>query len=156
MTDARSPIRQSTVVRSDVAHTFSVFVDTIASWWPVRPFSLGQDKVVDVTFTAEPGGRIFEVWDDGNTVTWGHVLAWDPPHRFAMTWEVLPTFTEVELVFRALGPALTRVEVEHRGWEKLSAEEMAEVQSFAQSYDEGWKAILAALAAAVDGAAAPK
>lgn len=146
------PVRQSTLVRSDVAHTFSVFVDTIATWWPLKRFSLGHERVVDVSFTPDVGGRIYEVWDDGHTETWGHVLAWDPPNRVVMTWEVLPTVTEVELVFRSLGPALTRVEVEHRGWERLSPEDLAGVRALADSYDTGWATILAALTTAVDGA----
>jgi uncharacterized protein YndB with AHSA1/START domain len=149
MTGPAAPVRQSTIVRSDVAHTFAVFVDTIATWWPLKRFSLGQERVVDV-FTPDVGGRIYEVWDDGNTVTWGHVQAWDPPHRFVMTWEVLPTVTEVELTFRSLGPALTRVEVEHRGWDRISPEEMASVRELADSYDTGWATILAALTTAVD------
>ena len=37
-----------------------------------------------------------------------------------MTWLVTGTATEVELTFTALGPALTQVAVEHRGWEALS------------------------------------
>ncbi len=32
----RPPVRQSTVVRSDVRHTFDVFVKTIGIWWPVN------------------------------------------------------------------------------------------------------------------------
>jgi hypothetical protein len=130
-----APVRQSTVVRSDVAHTFSVFVDTIATWWPLKRFSLGHERVVDVSFTPDVGGRIYEVWDDGHTETWGHVLAWDPPNRVVMTWEVLPTVTEVE----------------HRGWERLSPEDMAAVRALADSYDTGWATILAALTTAVDG-----
>lgn len=116
----RPPIRQATLVRSDVRHTFDVFVATIAQWWPLRPFSAGQDRVRDVVFEQQPGGRVYELWDDGTTVGWGELLTWEPPHRFVMTWCVTPADTEVELRFKPLGPALTRVEVEHRGWEALS------------------------------------
>lgn len=34
----RPPIQQSAVVRMDLAHTFDVVVDTIGSWWPLRPY----------------------------------------------------------------------------------------------------------------------
>ena len=64
----RPPIRQATLVRRDVVHTFDSFVTTIAQWWPLRPLSAGQDRVTDVVFEREPGGRVFEVWDDGTTV----------------------------------------------------------------------------------------
>src|SRR5260370_9658616 len=122
----RPPVRQSTVVRSDVDHTFEVFVRTIGIWWPVQPFSAGQDRVRDVTVERRVGGRVYETWHDGTTVTWGELLAWDPPERFVMTWTFTPAPTEVELTFRALGPALTRGAVEHRGWEALSEDQAAE------------------------------
>lgn len=141
----RPPIRQSTVVRSNLAHTFDVFVDTLGDWWPLRPYSLGQDRVREVVFERAAGGRVYEVWTDGTDVTWGHLRAWEPPHRFVMTWGALPPGTEVELTFRGLGPALTRVAVEHRGWENLTEEQIAA----AGDYRAGWAAVLAAFPAHV-------
>ena len=90
-------------------------------------------------------------------MTWGEVLAWEPPGRFAMSWKMTPVPTEVELTFQALGPALTRVSVEHRGWEALSDEQIAEdcalPGGYANgSYVRGWAQILARLTAAVQGA----
>ena len=121
----RPPIRQSTLVRSSREHTFGVFVDTIGDWWPLQPYSLGGERVRAVAFDRREGGRVHETWADGTEVTWGHLLAWQPPERFVMTWEATPVTTEVELTFRALGPALTKVDVEHRGWEQLTAEQFA-------------------------------
>jgi hypothetical protein len=37
-----------------------------------------------------------------------------------------PAPTEVELMFTPLGPALTRVAVEHRGWEALDDAQLRE------------------------------
>jgi uncharacterized protein YndB with AHSA1/START domain len=151
----RPPVRQSTVVRSDLEHTFEVFVRTIGIWWPVEPFSAGQDRVRDVTVEQRAGGRVYETWHDGTTVTWGELLAWEPPERFVMTWTFTPAPTEVELTFRALGPALTRVAVEHRGWEALSEEQIAEDCALPGGYSgggyaTGWALILSRLAAAAD------
>jgi uncharacterized protein YndB with AHSA1/START domain len=154
----RPPVRQSTLVRSDQEHTFDVFTRTIGVWWPVNPFSAGKDRVRDVTIEPREGGRVYESWPDGTTVTWGEVLAWEPPQRFGMTWKMTPVPTEVELTFRALGPALTRVSVEHRGWEALSGEQIAEdcalPGGYANgSYARGWAQILSRLTAAVEGTA---
>ncbi len=148
----RPPIRQSTLVRSDVGHTFDVFVNTIARWWPLRPYSIGQSQVTDVVFEREPGGLVYEVWDDGRTVTWGRLLAWEPPARFVMTWELLPAVTEVELGFTSVGAALTRVDVEHRGWEALTEEQILAATTEAGGYSAGWAAILTAFATAVEAA----
>jgi uncharacterized protein YndB with AHSA1/START domain len=150
----RRPPVQSTVVRSDVNHTFEVFVRTIGTWWPVQPFSAGQERVRDVTVEPCAGGGVYEIWQDGTLVTWGELLAWEPPHRFVMTWTLTPAPTEVELTFRALGPSLTRVEVEHRGGEALTDEQLAQTcvlpcGYYGGAYSTGWARILARLAAAV-------
>jgi uncharacterized protein YndB with AHSA1/START domain len=120
----RPPVRQATLVRSGVDHTFDVFVRTIGRWWPRQPFSVGGDRVRDVTVEPRPDGRVYETWDDGTVREWGRLLAWQPPHRLVMSWACTPAVTEVELTFTALGPALTRVAVEHRGWEALNAEQL--------------------------------
>lgn len=62
----------------------------------------------------------------------------------------------MELAFAALGPALTRVTVEHRGWEALSDAQLAEDCALpggytGGAYSTGWTTILGRFAAAVDG-----
>ena len=149
------PVRQATVVRSDPAHTFEVFVATISAWWPVQPFSAGNERVREVTFEQRLGGRVYETWDDGTTVDWGTVLVWEPPHRFAMTWLVTGTATEVELTFTALGPARTRVAVEHRGWAALADAELSADCALpggytGGAYTRGWAEILSRFQVAVE------
>ncbi|MEO3859891.1 SRPBCC domain-containing protein [Acrocarpospora sp. B8E8] len=151
----RPPVRQATLVRSDIDHTFEVFVAAIGAWWPVQPFSAGRDQVRDVTFEQRVGGRVYETWQDGTVAVWGELLIWEPPHRFAMTWTGTPAPTEVELTFTALGPALTRVAVEHRGWEALSEAQLAQDCALpggytGGAYRDGWATILARLAAAAE------
>jgi hypothetical protein len=154
------PVRQSTLVRASVQHTFDTFVAATGAWWPVQPFSAGQDRVRDVTVEQRQGGRVYETWDDGTEVDWGTLLAWQPPERFTMTWTGTPAATEVEFTFTALGPALTRVTVEHRGWEALTEEQLAADCALpggysSGAYSQGWATILACLARAVAGGASP-
>jgi hypothetical protein len=54
-----------------------------------------------------------------------------------MTWTGTPAATEVEFTFTALGPALTRVTVEHRGWEALTEEQLAEDCALPGGYTSG-------------------
>jgi uncharacterized protein YndB with AHSA1/START domain len=156
---ARPPVRQSTLVRSDRRHTFEVFVRTIGIWWPVNPFSAGRERTRDVTFEQREGGRVYETWGDGTQVDWGSLLAWQPPERFVMTWNMTSVATEVELTFAELGPALTRVAVEHRGWERLTDDQLAEDCALPGGYasgafTKGWAQILGCLSAAAEGTAA--
>jgi uncharacterized protein YndB with AHSA1/START domain len=68
------------------------------------------------------------------------VLRWEPPRLIAHTWQhddwVGPT--EVEVRFFAEEPFLTRVELEHRAWERLgpAAERMREM------YNNGWPTVI--------------
>ncbi len=71
-----------------------------------------------------------------------------------MTWTGTPAPTEVELTFAALGPALTRVAVEHCGWEALTDEQLAEDCALpggysSGAYSVGWATILQCLADAI-------
>ena len=146
----RPPVRQSVVVRAPRRRTFETFVRTIGAWWPVQPFSAGKDQVRDVTVERRAGGRVYETWADGTEVTWGELLAWEPPERFVMTWRMTPAPTEVELTFAALGPRLTRVAVEHRGWEALTDSQLGEDCALpggytGGSYAAGWALILGRL-----------
>jgi hypothetical protein len=151
----RPPVRQSVVVRSDVAHTFHTFVRTIGAWWPLQQLSQGKERVRDVTIEPREGGRVYETWDDGTIVEWGELLAWDPPERFIMSWTISTAIpTEVELTFAALGPALTRVAVEHRGWEALTEEQLRQDCASPGGYSSGayatgWARILGRFAASI-------
>jgi activator of Hsp90 ATPase-like protein len=147
----RPPVRQSTVVRASVEHTFGTFVTKMGAWWPVQPFSAGRDRVRDVTVEQRRGGRVYETWDDGTEIDWGTLIVWEPPERFVMSWTGTPVTTEVELAFAPLGPALTRVTLEHRGWDALTEEQLAADCALpggytSGAYATGWATILACLA----------
>jgi uncharacterized protein YndB with AHSA1/START domain len=147
----RPPVRQSVLVRASLLHTFGSFVATIGAWWPVQPFSAGKDRVRDVTVEPRRGGRVYETWDDGTEIDWGTVTTWEPPERLVMTWTGTPASTEVEFTFAALGPGLTRAAVEHRGWEALTDEQLAEDCALPGGYSSGayaagWATIMRCLA----------
>ena len=152
----RPPIRKSIVVRRGREVVFETFVRTIDRWWPLRPFSMGEDRVASVTFERLLGGRVYETWHDGTERDWGVVLDWAPPERFAMTWNVTGVPTEVELRFVAEASDRTRVELEHRGWESLSEQQLREDCALpggylGGSFSRGWDAILARFVEAVEG-----
>ena len=133
-------VRKSLVVKCSPERAFEVFTREIGSWWPLTQYSIGQDKITEVVFEEQVGGRIFERHSDGGEGEWGRVLAWDPPNRFAMTWYPGGTpdkATELEVRF-APEAGGTRVDLEHTGWEILAAEGA----EHAKNYDEGWGTVL--------------
>ncbi len=144
----RPPVRQSAMVRSTLDHTFDVFVREIGIWWPLQPFSIGKERIRAVTFERILGGRVFETWDDGTVREWGRVLDWGPPDRFTMSWNITGTPTEVELRFTAEDTDRTRVDLEHRGWDKLTEAQLSEACALpggylGGSFAAGWTRILA-------------
>jgi uncharacterized protein YndB with AHSA1/START domain len=139
------PVRQSIVVRRPLAETFTLFTDELATWWPLHTHSIAADtfenrvSAESITFEKHVGGRVLERMSDGTEAPWGTLLAWDPPHRFVMSWK--PTMvdgpsTEVELTFTSLGDLDTRIDLEHRGWELLGVDATKQ-----RGYDDGWRTL---------------
>ena len=143
---AIEPIRQTVVVARPVAEAFALFTDRLDTWWPLETHSIAADTFENrvtaesITFEKRAGGRVLERMSDGTEAAWGALLAWEPPHRFVMTWN--PTLeerpdTEVELRFTDAGGGRTRIDLEHRGWERLGPDAGKRT-----GYNEGWAALL--------------
>jgi uncharacterized protein YndB with AHSA1/START domain len=127
-------------VRRTPAEAFEIFTARLASWWPLDRYSIHLTESVTCGIEPRVGGHVYEVSRQGERCVWGTVLAWDPPRGFSMTWHPgrePDTAQEVEVSFTAV-PDGTRVDLEHRGWEKrgTAAEESRE------GYDRGWPLVL--------------
>lgn len=133
------PIRLQTTVRQPRADAFRLFTEGIGSWWPLREgFSYGGAQAFEVRLEPVAGGRFYERYLDGREFEVGRVLICQPPERIVFSWRAgWSAPTEVEVRFFALGQ-LTRVEVEHRGWERLAASERDQRNAF----NNGWPSVL--------------
>jgi uncharacterized protein YndB with AHSA1/START domain len=155
MTSSRATVdavRKTVTVDCGLEHAFRTFTEGIASWWPLHTHSISADSPVGppeiVVLEPRSGGRLFERTRDGGECEWGRILVWQPPHRLVLEWSVNPDApsTEVEVRFRAHGER-TRVELEHRGWERFSPERGPKARaSYAST--EGWEQVLGAYVAA--------
>ena len=130
-------VRKTVTVDCSVEEAFRVFTADIRSWWPTGTHSLNGEKVEDVVFEPHEGGELYEVTADGEKGHWATIVAFEPPHRLVLSWEVSARSlgTEVEVRFAGEGTG-TRVELEHRGWEAEQADSRA-------SYETGWDDVLA-------------
>lgn len=134
------------MIEADQERTFHMFVGRLAVWWPMEAPAITSGSDADGLRVEERvGGRIYEVHEPGGEQDRGHVTSWNPPDSFSFAWEVAPgsEFTEVDLHFHRLGPALTRVVVEHHGWERMSTALLGRYTK----YSGGWEAVLRRFAA---------
>ena len=113
-----TPLQLSFDVACPPEHAFAVWTERISTWWPADHSVAGGAVVL------EPGvgGRIYERTDDGMEIAWGEVTVWEPPRRLGYLWHLRADradATDVEITFAARDDGTTRVEIEHRGWERL-------------------------------------
>jgi uncharacterized protein YndB with AHSA1/START domain len=117
------PIRLSFEVDCPADHAFEVWTEGIATWWPMD-HTVSAEAGLTVVLEPRPGGRIFERRASGIEHDWGEVTVWEPPTRLGYTWHLnrdRSDATDVEISFLPIGDTVTRVEIEHRGWERLGA-----------------------------------
>jgi hypothetical protein len=134
------PLRMAFDVRCPVAHAFDLWTQRPTSWWPVA-HTVTAEPGVRVVFEGRPGGRIFERTPAGGEVEWGEITIWEPPRRLCYLWYIRTDradATEVEVRFNDRGEALTRVEIEHRGWERLGTRG----PGWRHANQSGWNGVL--------------
>ena len=141
------PLSMSFDVACSPEHAFAVWTAGISSWWP-RDHTVTGRADLAVVLQGRVGGRIYERTPDAVEHDWGEVTVWEPPKRLVYLWHIgqdRSDATEVEIHFAAHGSAATRVEIEHRGWQRLGA---AGEERRAQNRG-GWEALLPHFLAAI-------
>lgn len=136
------PIRKARCVPLNVGKAFQLFTTEMGSWWPVPTHSVAEDQSSGIRFDEFVGGRVTEVTEGGTEYSWADVIAWDPPHRFVLAWHPTvqaPAATIIEVRFEPLHNGGTQVELEHRAWEELGANEGTVTR---ETYDTGWDLVL--------------
>ena len=145
-------VRQSVVVDAPPERAFALFTDGMSSWWPMASYSIAPGPMAAAVVEPREGGRWFERSEDGTECDWGRVVAWDPPARVVLAWQISADWshdaglhTEIEVRFTAEGEGRTRVDLEHRGLEAYA--ERAEQMRTVLGSDNGWAGLLRAFAA---------
>jgi uncharacterized protein YndB with AHSA1/START domain len=125
-------VRTSIVVEAPIERAFSVFTTEFGSFKPPEHNMLGVE-IAETVFEPRVGGSLYDRSIDGSVCRWARVLAYEPPHRVVLSWDISPYWqietdlaktSEFEVRFSSEAPQRTRVEIEHRhldrhgsGWE---------------------------------------
>lgn len=145
-TDA--PVRKTISVKTNAERAFKVFTDGFDAWWP-RSHKLSEADLAAAIIEGKAGGRCYQRAVDGVECDWGKVLVWEPPRRLVIAWQLdgqwrydpdLSHASEVEITFTAEAGGSTRVDLEHRHFERHGAS-AAQVQTGVDS-PMGWGDLL--------------
>jgi uncharacterized protein YndB with AHSA1/START domain len=149
------------VVATSIDDAFEVFTDEIDTWWP-RTHHIGKAPMRRVIVEGRAGGRCYTEQVDGTEADWGRVLDWDPPHRLRLAWQIthlwgyqpdLAKASEVEVRFTSIHAESTRVEVEHRFFERHG--EGGAAMRTAVNAPNGWTGIMTLFADRVSARTKP-
>ncbi len=153
MIETTEAVRREVVVDVAPARAFELFTADMTSWWPAA-HHIGSAPIERIIIEPRSGGRWYTRHEDGTETSTGVVVAWDPPGRFVVTWQIGADWayhddlvTTIEVRFQPEGEGRTRVRLEHRDLDAFGAEAAKMRETFED--DGAWTATMAAYAAAV-------
>ena len=148
---AVEPVKKAVVVEAPIERVFDLFTGRFGEWWPSE-MHIGKQPYASSFIEPCAGGRWYERATDGSECEWGRVIAWEPPHRIVLSWNIGPTWqpetndskaSEVAVSFIRESPRSTRVELEHRHIERHGDGSDA----YRASLNGGWPGIVQTFAA---------
>jgi uncharacterized protein YndB with AHSA1/START domain len=119
-------VRTSIVVEAPIERAFRVFTEDFGSFKPPEHNLLGVE-IAETVFEPREGGHVYDRGVDGSECRWARVLAYEPPNRVVISWDISPQWqietdlektSEVEVRFVAEAEQRTRVLLEHRNLER--------------------------------------
>ena len=143
-----APVRKTVVVKASQEHAFRVFTDGFDTWWP-KSHHIGASPMAKAVIEGRLGGRLYARCEDGTDCPWGTITVWDPPRRFAFAWQITPEWkyqpelelaSEVDVRFTPQDGGTTRVDLEHRNFERHGEGGVA--MRAGVDADQGWGMLL--------------
>ncbi|NOJ48343.1 SRPBCC family protein [Bradyrhizobium archetypum] len=129
---ADNSVKRSIVVEAPIERAFKVFTEEFGNFKPAE-HNLLRVEIAETVFEPRVGGYLYDRGVDGSECRWARVLAYEPPNRVLLSWNISPQWqietnpdktSEWEVRFTAETARRTRVEIEHRklerhgeGWE---------------------------------------
>ncbi len=138
-----APLVKTIEVPCGREEAFTIFVEDMASWWPLAQFSasakLGR-VAGDLVVEPRVGGTIVEIGADGSRHLWGTFKRYEPHAYLSLDFHIgLPAETAslLEVRFTPLGAERTRVELTQSEWERFGRY----ATNMLNGYPKGWVVI---------------
>jgi DNA-binding transcriptional ArsR family regulator/uncharacterized protein YndB with AHSA1/START domain len=137
-------VRAQVLVEAPIERAFAVFTEGFGRFKP-REHNMLAVEIAETVFEPRVGGHLYDRGVDGSECRWARVLAYEPPRRVVLSWDISPQWqlesdlektSEVEVRFVAESRERTRVELEHRNLERHG--EGWEGVRDAVEADDGW------------------
>lgn len=147
-------LRTTLRVPAEPERAFAVFTSGLSDWWVKEYTWSGPQALIDIGIEPWANGMAYEIGPHGFRTDWGRVLAWHPPRRLVFTWQIGPDrapvpdparASEVEVHFRPDGRGHTRVDVEHRGFDRHGAD----AEGYREALTAGWHELMSRYAATI-------
>ena len=157
--EAAYSVRSSLRVPASAEDAFRVFTARLSDWWVQEYTWSGPDALADIGIEPWQGGMAYEIGPYGFRSDWGRVTTWQPARRLLFSWQIGPDrapvpdparASEVEVRFSP-EDGYTRVEVEHRGFDRHGDD----AEGYRQALTAGWHELLSRYADAVQRYANP-
>jgi uncharacterized protein YndB with AHSA1/START domain len=146
-------IHKEIFVNASREHAFKVFAEQFNTWWP-GSHHIGASDLDRVVIEPKSGGRWYEIGTDGAETPWGKVIAYEPPARLLLTWQISAQWsydqdliTEVEVTFVPQNSG-TLVTLEHRNLDRYG--ESTESHKAGLDGEGGWGALMQMFAAVAE------
>ncbi|MGK5737508.1 SRPBCC family protein [Micromonospora sp. URMC 103] len=149
-------LRCSLLVSAPTDRAFAVFTGALTDWWVPEYTWSGPEALAELGMEPRAGGMLYEIGPYGFRADWGRVLTWDPPRRLVFTWQIGPDrvpvpnparASEVEVVFLPEASEQTRVDLEHRHFDRHGDA----AEGYRQALTAGWHELLSRYVATLDG-----
>jgi uncharacterized protein YndB with AHSA1/START domain len=143
----RYSLRSSLLVPTPADRAFAVFTGALTDWWVPEYTWSGPGALAELGVEPRTDGMLYEIGPYGFRIDWGRVLTWEPPRHLVFVWQIGPDrvpvpdparASEVEVLFVPEGADQTRVEVEHRHFDRHGAA----AEGYRHALTAGWHELL--------------
>ena len=86
---AGTSVRQQVVVEAPIERAFRVFTEKFDSFKPPEHNMLAV-PIAKTVIEPRVGGRVYDRGVDDSEFQWARVLAWEPPSRIVISWDLSP------------------------------------------------------------------